>query len=237
MAKKLPKPLTREELDLLIKNVRDERENYRGKRNKKLNVRGQRINQYLISIILGAHAGMRISEIVGLRPEGSKCCRVPVKEIREENNKGNKVKLKVCPKCDKKYSSGDILRLNKGWDIEPLTKDKIQKDRIFVSQGKGQKDRWVWRPRLIKENILNEFPLKVSRRSIQKYVEEKGKELFERHLQFHDLRHTFATEYLKKNPGDIRTLQVLLGHSRLDTTAIYSHVSMDDAIKRVEDVF
>jgi len=237
MVKKLPHPLNREELNKLIQSVKEEREKYRGKRNKKLKTRGKRINQYLISIILGAHAGMRISEIVGLRPEGSKCCRVPVEEKYGKNAKGNKIKLKVCSKCGKEFASGDIIRLNKGWGIEPLEQDKIKSDRIFISQGKGKKDRWAWRPKLINKSAVEEIPLKVSRRSIQTYVEDKGEELFNRPFKFHDLRHTFATEYLKKHPEDIRTLQVLMGHSRIDTTAIYSHVSVDDALDKVGEVF
>ena len=237
MARKLPKPIPIDELNLLIDAAIKQREGYRGKRNKKLKTRGRRINAYLISIFLGAHAGMRISEVVGLRPEGSKCCREPVTEEFSKNEKGNKVKLKVCSKCGKRFSSGDILRLNKGWDIEPLIKENVHKDRIFIAQGKGEKDRWTWRPKKINAEAVSYLPLKVSRRSIQQYFEDLGSSVLNKKIHFHQLRHTFATEYLKKNPEDIKTLQVLMGHSRIDTTAIYLHVSIDDALKKVEDVF
>lgn len=47
------------------------------------------------------------------------------------------------------------------------------------------------------------------------------------HCTPHTLRHTYATDMLKRG-GDITHIQKLLGHSSTDTTMIYANVNMDD---------
>lgn len=44
-----------------------------------------------------------------------------------------------------------------------------------------------------------------------------------KHLTFHVARHTFATQYLILG-GDIVTLKEILGHSKLESTMIYTHI-------------
>jgi len=50
----------------------------------------------------------------------------------------------------------------------------------------------------------------------------------------HVLRHTFATNYLRANPGCLIELATLLGHESLDTTAIYTKASTEHLQETLE---
>ena len=45
-------------------------------------------------------------------------------------------------------------------------------------------------------------------------------------ISFHSLIHSFATYYLS-NGGSLLTLQSMLGHTNLNTTTIYLHLSQN----------
>jgi len=117
---------------------------------------------------------------------------------------------------------------------------------VWVREGKGRKDRvvpigeracaWVRkylediRPRSVNSKDPETLFLMDTNRAftknaltnlLQKYVRAAGIERGACHL----LRHAMATHMLE-NGADVRFIQAILGHSDLETTAVYTHVAI-----------
>lgn len=67
----------------------------------------------------------------------------------------------------------------------------------------------------------------ISRQYVYKIIHELGAK-YGLDLSPHKLRHSFATE-LVKNQADLRTVQLMLGHSDLATTQIYTKIADEQA--------
>lgn len=109
-------------------------------------------------------------------------------------------------------------------EVVKLSKQDCDLDRgfIHIKEAKGGKDRQVPIMRPVFHG-LRYLPVTYSIRTLQRAVKKYWPD-----LHFHSLRHSGATFYLNDKKVDIRQIQVLLGHSRLDTTQIYTKVTPDN---------
>lgn len=111
---------------------------------------------------------------------------------------------------------------------------------LWIEQGKGGKDRYAmlspvmldllrdwWRIARPKGWLFpGRNPVKhLSTRQLNRafHAAANAAEI-DKKVSMHTLRHSFATHLLEQNI-DIRVIQVLLGHAKLDTTARYTQVA------------
>jgi site-specific recombinase XerD len=129
-------------------------------------------------------------------------------------------------------------------EIADLTVDAVdyQRKQIFVSKGKGSKDRIVYMSEdarsallvylskrstkgknlfLVQKGPMRGQPLSV--RAIQKRIEYYAKKS-KLNVSCHRLRHTMATQLLNAD-ADLATIQDLLGHDQITTTQRYCWVA------------
>ncbi len=121
-----------------------------------------------------------------------------------------------------------------------------QRMTLRVEQGKGRKDRYAmlsatllellrdwWRAARAQgkmfdggwlfpgQNPINALSTRQLNRGCHAAVQAAG---IDKRVSMHTLRHSFAT-HLLEHKVDIRVIQVLLGHKKLETTALYSQVA------------
>jgi len=123
-----------------------------------------------------------------------------------------------------------------------------QRMTLRVEQGKGRKDRYAmlspvllqrlrtwWRIAHAQGRMLpggwlfpgmnptDPLSTRQLNRAIHDAADAAG---IHKRVSMHTLRHCFAT-HLLESKVDIRVIQVLLGHKRLETTTVYTHVAND----------
>src|ERR1700739_1213388 len=135
-------------------------------------------------------------------------------------------------------------------EVIALKVGDIDSERMLlrVEQGKGQKDRYALLPPLLLERLRTWWRFardqrkvlpggylfpgldpvdSMSTRQLNRAVHEAAiAARIDKRVSMHSLRHAFATHLLEQGEN-IRTIQVLLGHKKLETTALYTHVATE----------
>jgi len=150
-----------------------------------------------LMLSLGYGAGLRSSEILRLKVKHIDSAQMV---IRVEQSKGRKDRLVML--------SPDMLDLlREWWKARPKGRDAnipLQERLLFPSFTPG-------RP-MTTRNLARQYQRTVRAAGIAKTV------------TVHTLRHSFATHLFDRGV-DIRTIQALLGHDKLETTARYTRVA------------
>ncbi len=146
----------------------------------------------------------------------------------------------------RRFLFGCLTSLRYG-DILTLTHDQIISDIIVKhpSKTRNVNRELVQIPlcKSAKKLIKDENPVRIqglvfdpiTEQTINKLMKVMAKKLgIKKKITTHVARHTFATEFLKHNPGDIATLQKLMGHSKVEQTMIYVHIDLATKITRMK---
>jgi integrase/recombinase XerC len=143
-------------------------------------------------------SGLRISELIGLNRE----------EFDERNlrlrvrGKGKKERIVPITQTAAKWLKDYLNHHERHLDADDH-QAQVDEKAIFLNK---------WGERLTVRSVDRKF---------KEYLKSSG--LVAR-VTPHTIRHTIATHWLEKGM-DLKTIQVLLGHSSLATTTIYTHVS------------
>jgi integrase/recombinase XerD len=142
------------------------------------------------------------------------------------------------------YSSG--LRLSELINLK-VSDLELEEKIGWVRSGKGAKDRMF----LVSEKMIPDLKNhirgmknddyifqgwdgRISARAVQKIIGLAAKKSgINKNIHVHTLRHSFATHLLESGE-DIRKIQELLGHSNLNTTQLYTHVTSEQ-LKKVKN--
>jgi site-specific recombinase XerD len=152
-----------------------------------------------------------------------------------------------------KYKAAFALAYGAGLRISEVAALKIsdidgERKTLHVEQGKGRKDRYAmlspalldilrrwWREGRAQGLLLDGgwlFPGQdpvnpLSARQLSRAIRAAAAAAeIDKRVSMHLLRHSFATHLLEQKV-DIRLIQVLLGHSKLETTSLYTQVATD----------
>jgi len=218
---------------------------------------------HLISVLRSFYKYLIIDEKIDVNPVSNISFPKKWKSIPKYLSKKDVVDLINSPDITKNTGVRDraILELMYATGLRISETIGLKFENIFLDDnflrvmGKGSRERIVpfnekakkellryyelARPRLLKKNstdfiFLNKNGGPLSRQGLWKIIKGYGvKTGISKILTPHMLRHSFATHLLEQG-ADLRSIQMMLGHSNISTTEIYTFVAKD-RVKKIYD--
>lgn len=143
------------------------------------------------------------------------------------------------------YATGLRVREVVGLKVTDIDSKRMT---VRVEQGKGRKDRYAMMPPLLLERLrawwrlanaqgkmlpggwlfpgMNPTNPLTARQLNRAIIIAAETAKIDKRVSMHTLRHSFATHLLEQKV-DIRLIQVMLGHKKLETTVVYTHVATE----------
>ena len=108
--------------------------------------------------------------------------------------------------------------------VPPLMPENIdlQKHQIRIISGKGSKDRITVTSPGLNETNIKLLPLNIPRRTLQDRLKRIALKSIGKNISFHTLRHGFGNYMVNEKNVPLPMVQQMMGHSRIDTTGIYT---------------
>ena len=120
----------------------------------------------------------------------------------------------------------NILGKGKKERIVPIRKEALKALKQYIREVRNE--HLVIDKKIV---FLDKRGKKMSRQAIYNIVKENAKKAeIKKEIHPHTLRHSFAT-HLLDNGADLRVVQELLGHTKIGTTQIYTHVTAKTLVK------
>ena len=200
--KQIPKVLTKEEVNLIIENIKNEK------------------HKLIIEILYSS--GLRLCEVINLKKENINPFNNTIL-VKQSKGKKDRITIEDFEKVLILWDElCELLKfvLFEGifWKLLTFSKFSILSEKV-----KYKLTNYLLKTNLNTKYLFEGRSEKYTKKAIQEIL-KKASSNIEKKVTPHMLRHSFAT-HLLENGTDIRYIQALLGHSKLETTQIYTKVA------------
>jgi len=138
-----------------------------------------------------------------------------------------------------------VFRKGQNWFYLPLAPDVVAELRVSFRELQPELDDYVftveveqWATQYERVRRRKNPKVPASDQAIWRMVRRVCNRAGVRELSPHQLRHGFANRFLRESGRDVAALRPLLGHSRIDTTQVYTdEIELDELARALSDAY